>query len=1674
MSLIGEISIHKRAALFVLIWMQGAMAPAMAVSLTVLGDDSTGLLTPVTSYRWLIEEDNTKHIKPGETCLNGVGVPGGSGAEDCLSTTFHQSYMNVVAEGHSIEPMPVLDSSKRYFITVLPDADYSIGGAAIAVGQTLADVVVNALPLQTAQIRVFIFNDNSPINNQPDTPVEQGVEGFSIIVEDAGGRYGISAGHQIKDIFGNPLGSTYLPNGDVDALGNGTIKTDANGVAVIKNLAPAKYGIQAIPPAGSTWVQTTTLEGKKVIDAWVKSNEPPFFTEFGPPGPHVVMGFVQPFADNAVLSGGATVTGQIRSIHNSRPPNFEFYTGAPVADCWVALNEVAVVGAKGLYAGPCDADSNFSIPNVPAGDYQLAVWDGALDMIFGSHLITVNEDGSGNALDLELLDVPVYAWFSRLEQKVFLDVNENGIWDGGESPLFEQGTNIRWRDGTVYQSFPTDLGGEAPYDEVFPFFNWLIAEVDFARFKATGATITVDAGGPVIPGEVTNPQAQNENAGGPNRTETGVVLTQAFQGFLGQTNVIEWGKVPYDTNGPTNDDRNGGISGIVFYAITRAEDDPRFAAAEPWEPGIPRIQIALYNDADFNGVIDDENLDGCPTPADVNNYPFELVPGDEDFIYVLDTSTPEACDYIRDLNGSVFSDGDAIQITVTDSWDDSRPTNCQGTGDEIFAVDDIYTLDCFDGLRNFNQVRPGVFDGGYAFGDISAGNYIVGTGEHPVYSVLKEEDRNVDFGDEFIAADALPPICVGALHTVSNIFSLFDSGEAPFRATEEAPLCDLKQIYLANGQNAAVDFFNFTIVPIAGHVVGFILDDVANEFDPNSPNFGEKFALSFAPISIRDWTGREIGRTYSDRWGAYNALVPSTYTVNAPSPSGMSPNMLTLCMNDPGPVKDELTGEMVTDPFFRRQYSQFCYTFNFMPGSTTYLDTPVVPIAAFAGPDQFPVDCEFPTGTPVIWSTQGPSIAGPYVATAGQLLTIVSAGTVDVPNPDFGAPGELRSISRDFGFGGPTGTVTIDGVAVPVTAWDNDSITISVPNGGQLDIVRGDNNVSTVTGITVTVGGAVQVVSPGGSIQTAIDLASSGDLVVIPPGTYEELVIMWKPVKLQGSGASTVIDAVKSPGEKLEAWRIAVESLITNNSVSLLPAQELGFALPEPDTLTTEEGPGIIVLAKNISTRRGGFGIDRNGPNSRIDGVSVTGADNGGGIFVNGYAHFLQITNNRIFSNHGVFGGGIRIGHPLLTNDNLVYQRGFNDHIGIHNNYVASNGGNGGTGGGISLNHGTDVYKVTENYVCGNFSGGNGGGIGHYGLSDNSLIKDNTILFNQSFNQGKPVNGGGIAIVGAPELNPTAGLGLGAGSVDIISNLIQGNNAGAGDGAGISLNAVNGEDIKARGTSRWHGVDLINNIIVNNVAGFAGGGISLKDSALVNMINNTVANNDSTATTGLAFPVGSANLSANQPAGIVSYNHSAALDAAISTRPRFNRYRGFSNPKMVNNIIWHNRTFHFVIDEDADPPLYCLVPDIDAGEAEVFDDLGVLGVTGGALLNPRYSILTDTTGYDASNFSIDPAFVESYFNGDAGQTLQQLELTTSIATAPAFDEGGNFIDVRFGPHQPIGDYHLTPSSLGSPGSPAIDSGDSSIVSTNSELSMDIDSDARPLGAGVDIGADEVE
>jgi len=1689
-------------------------ASAQTLNVTVVsGEDGT---TAVGDYRWLVEKDLMYHVpfepgpNPGDSDLPVV-------ENDMQALSFHRSHMPLVAEGLSSDGVAFTrEADTHYFISVLPTSGYSIGGAQIAPGDTDITVFVNPHPIPTAQIVVQVCEDINPINNVCD-PGEAPLEGFEVIIEDAGGRYGMSAGFQSYDVWGNPLGTTYLDDsGTVDEFGSG-INTGPDGMAYVKNLAPGKYGVIIVPPAAQGWQQTSTKEGKKIIDAWVKANEPPYFAEFGPPGPHVFAGFVRPFS-NLGTGSGATVQGQGVNLHMSRPPEFAMYAGGsfPHTNCWVGLNDFSSgVPGAGLYIEPCGNDGHFTIPNIPAGAYQLVMWDDNLDLIFLAKTLTVNADGTcyGDPLNgvpgrsCNLGPIPQRQWFTRMEHWVFNDTNGDGRRQcvtescnnpglGDEIGIPEQAVNLRWRDGTMYQSFATDFYGFAPFDEVFPFFAWLVAEVDFARLNATGATIFVDDGGgvpflnpnswdgqlnlqpqnlPLDPGMWIHEGYDIGGATDQARTEGGVVLAQAFQGFLGQTSVIEWGKAPHDADG------NGGISGVVFYSVTRAENDPRYGGPEPWEPGIPGVIVNLYNET-----------------------------------------------------------GDWVATTTTDSWDDNPPTNCQYGSSSAFIFDEggdlEKTIDCYDGMRNWNQVRPGVFDGGYAFDEICTGpldedgaclssfttpipmgRYVVEVIPPDGYQVVRSQDKNVDFGDDYVISELLlPPECVGELYEVPTYLSLNSDGElplpgvgvdelvpAPF-AEDWMPHCDRKNVAISGGNNAAADFFLFTQVPIAAHAVGFILDDTANEFDPSSPQFGEKYAPPFLPVSIRDWTGREIGRTYSDAYGRYNFVAPSTWTNSLPQPSGMSPNMLTTCMN--AKMRPDGTADSMHNP----QYSQFCYTFQYMPGATVYLDTPVVPVAAFTGSNQFPLDCEFADGTPRIHSATNSALEGPFVTTAGEIITITSMGDVQVPNPEYeGLLSESsvpKYITRNFGFGCDVAlpSASIGGVAMNVLDCTQDIdgrdvLTAEVGGaGGQLVVTRSDNGLSSINAVTVQMGlrkRASLITVPGmfPSIQAAIDAAGDNDLILVSPkpdgGAYQEMVIMWKPVQLQGWGEGTKIDAVKAPPESLLAWREKVEALVNNGQVTLVPGQEAAFGGIEPAALWTEEGAGVIVLPK-----AGDFS-KKDYKNARIDGFTISGADTGGGIILNGYASDMQVSNNRLTNNQGQYGGGVRLGHPYLTAEGagctrgeICYPDAENYNVTISHNHVNQNGGISGAGGGVSICTGSDGYALIDNYICGNFNMQQGGGVAHYGLSDGkNVIARNVIAYNESFNQGLTVAGGGLLVAGQPELcaaggpncnDPLLDLSAGSGEVTIQDNLIHGNAAEAGDGGGIRLQKTNGRDVADRPNSQgqWYKIDIFNNIISNNVAALAGGGISLADAKRVNIAHNTISNNDNTSTAGTAFvaAVGELQSTAQPGAGVVSHGHSPALLAYQKQNDD-----DFSDAKLSDNIIWENRWFAFngigtTVDPNTEVGWYGLCPAIGGvaedcatvpaphnGTTAVFSDIAVIGADG--VLPCDTCILTGDP---------DPAFVASYHNGGRIPSIAQPEQQT-IFTPAAFDEGGNFIRLRFGPltrwdpdvvsptyGELFGDYHITSTSS------ALETADAI------EPETDIDGDLRPQGAGPDIGADE--
>ncbi|MDE2349629.1 MAG: hypothetical protein KGL92_14090, partial [Gammaproteobacteria bacterium] len=893
---------------------------------------------------------------------------------------------------------------------------------------------------------------------------------------------------------------------------------------------------------------------------------------------------------------------------------------------------------------------------------------------------------------------------------------------------------------------------------------------------------------------------------------------------------------------------------------------------------------------------------------------------------------------------------------------------------------------------------------------------------------------------------------------------------------------------------AIAKFFIYTSTHEAAKFTGVITDDFTSEFDPFSPAFGEKFSPPNMPIAFRDYTGAEISRVYSDQWGAFNGMTYSSWEVNPPNPTGYSPTMMITCMNDPGPVPGP-NGTTITDPLFNPDYSQFCYEIPFMPGQTQYMDTPVVPTAAFAGSGYNNVDCSYPDATPAIKEVDGDGI-GPWVKESGNLLTIHALGDQIVNNYGYSgpaatqAPFNQKTVTRHYGFGGSQGSgwVRIGGVLAPVQSWSDTTIVVQVPDDvpkcavqqqeqyggkeahcGEL-VIRAGNGKKSIDSVTVTIGGKAPTVLTAsdpltptgpGAIQRAIDAALPGDLIIVPPGYYNEMLIMWKPVRLQGVGAaSSIINANAQPAGKLDPWRHEVNCLFglalngtpmgpghpydatgavkcaqegpvagingfsgktQNPQIDRLPLEgivgwdtttngNLAQMLQEPTLMGAYEGAGITVLAKGVNThgaKSGYYGSGaeaafptgstvltkadctsgRNDSNpypsnfqcnpSSIDGLAITdSSEGGGGIFVHAWAHNLQIANNRIYNNIGTLAGGINVGQgespdgyfagtptdsdpgscqsSKITNTQLPYC--FDMHLNVHNNDVTLNtsigdelfSGTPAGAGGVSFCTGADYYKFNYNWVCGNESTGDGGGVSHLGFIYHGTISHNTVLFNLSTNPTIATNGGGIIIEGAaPDGFTTAGLecgsvvdidcppglpdGTGPG-LRINANLIMGNSAESGSGGGIRFQSVTGPEVSVfpKHPERWYTVAVTNNIIANNVAGWDGGGVSLQDSLAVNFVNNTIVANDSTASSGVLFntlgaPLASApgatnqtftaTTSAPQPAGLVSMQNSGNLSATfkgltITCPDAHPNCTQISTPYLTNNILWQNRTYY--------------------------------------------------------------------------------------------------------------------------------------------------------------------
>jgi hypothetical protein len=1592
-------------------------------------DFATG--APLANFNYVINLDNSRYVDPATR----------QPADPFPKYTTTESNSPIVREGDQTRNNVSLPDG-RYLISVR-SLDHKMWGKHInlpadATGDALTVRIdlteqSDAHPLPLGKIRVFVFNDNAWTNGAPDVE-EPALQGFRAGLEEQ------THSEVTVDYNNNPL------------CGDGVCNTAANGLVTIPNLGPATYFIDVHPPEGpcnddpdSQWYQTTTIDGGLQLQAGVEEGSDgtgaPGEQLWEPPTNRTAwwFGFVcapQPFAN----PGTGEIIGQARNWQGWPPFDVLTYGQDPVDFPFVALSDAAT--DRTVFVGRGDEQGNFDILNVPAGTYNLAIWDEQLSYIMRFLPVTV---GAGQTVEVNTPDslgesaVGVSRWFGWLDGDVYNDANGNQVRDEGEAGIPNTDVDQRWRDGSIKEATFTDPTGhyEYPTAEGGPLGKWFINEQGFARDDVTGASVHDEH-----TGEVT---AIPTNQGGALLSNQ--LVTE------GHRATVDWGKVDYPDGKP------GQIVGITYWATTRNEFDARFQAHEDYEPAVPDVTVLLETPGpDGQANTDDDVV--------VNKY---------------------VTDHWQHPNAS-----------------QDPPQGCavrDATGAPVTGLNPDIGPNCLETPITGEQSKDGAFDGGYAFADYCAGGYdldadacnggadpvdlvpgtyvthvvmpkdstdteracnptnssgfknisdphgaVPGGGNGCLYRVVREEDVNVDLGNKFTPAIPPPP-CTGDDHVIDK--STLTPRSTFFNVPDaHAPLCDKRLIELTPGLNANADFnlmTNFRNDPNGedasdtrtgdvqepGRIIGLVSNDIYFERNKQSMWYGEPRPIGGIPVGIyqRVDTVPNASPPYTaDNWrlmttvtttpeGTYEALLPSTETLNCPIPQGPCPGMYLVKVNDPGTAGSPNNG-------YNPNLLTATAAWDVWPGLTDQLDTPLDPISG--------TGCEDPA---VPARPELLQVSKPYVLSgdsgAARQITIQGdfIGTAGPAN----ATGGRVTLTDDR-----TGTVTTltqaagGGIVswTPGTASTPDTIVIQVPaintttfrpGPKQLAIVSSvaNGSVSSANGITIHVLGSngagpnlvtynpnvvnvpppppptPGITDPSNVLQNAINGAAAGSLLVLSPGTYNENVLVWKPLKIQGLGPGGIIGAHELQSRAAEDPRFHVLGSVVDGryfaqnaaSFDATVTANAPYANSAPPFNAVLRGADLTVVAKTASAYNvPSLPAGQDSPafnGARIDGLGLmTGQGEGaGGVQLQANVNNMQLTNNVLENNSGVFAGGIGLGQPYAHGNH-------NFNVRVAYDRLIGNGGLT-RSGGVGIFYGSNNYDLHNNIVCSNFGVEYGAGVSHWGLSPGGKIRDNQIYYNDAVDSGA-----GVSI--QTEQPQGGGLGAGSGSVNVDRNLIQSNYSGDDGGGIFVLDALTAP------------INIRDNQIVDNGAADLGGAITLDDSTNVRIVNNTVANNVSTS---------SSENSDDNPhsAGLASEANDPLFQATLPAGSP-----DFSNPTaLFNNIFWNNNAFTL----SQPGPGATLV---DQG----FLDFEIRGTTNNAdTFTPRYSDLTNglIRGPDGVNHTV-PAGQGNIIGTDPGfVTPFVLELTVS---GSRLDPQVAAVTIT-GADPPVGltgDYHLTTAS----------------------------------------------
>ena len=576
-------------------------------------------------YEWLINDDNTGNPNQASptTALNSDVChpvtptnPNGNSAfpAGCQWPSVHLSAASRVvssgtqADWSSSKSLPVAADVNpatlglkpgKYLVSVRSHG-FEIGGTHFSVPATPNNtdgtfhlrVDLNPQPIPLGTIKVKVFKDEAPADGIFDAATEHGLAGFSAsIVDFLGGRL-------TTDWYGNQLCTEYEKdtNGNVklDSTGaptriagtGGRCLSDADGIITIPNMGQNRYSITVAPPdSQKNWKQTTTLEGGHDWDFWMQSNDTGLDTELvqaGEPVPWAQFGFVDTTAPPTAI-GPATTTGGIKGqVVGAEPyvPGIGGLAGqggangqsgirndGPLSRVWLVLNDLNNADSQAAVTETSDDQGHFNFQHIKDGDYSMGVWDEDQDYAFDIHNVTVR---NGQVVDLQ--NVPLIGWFTKITGYVFVDQNGNGKRDAGEPGVPGFVMQMLNRDNNLEEGgqnlAPTDFKGYYAFKEAYPLGSFEVLQFFNNRYKTTGLTYQAD-----------------------NDPQEHTVLTSAVDistlNIIGLNGRVDVGVQMYDSAAK----EQGGIVATVTYDSTRNELAARQSVTEIYQPGIPNIPV---------------------------------------------------------------------------------------------------------------------------------------------------------------------------------------------------------------------------------------------------------------------------------------------------------------------------------------------------------------------------------------------------------------------------------------------------------------------------------------------------------------------------------------------------------------------------------------------------------------------------------------------------------------------------------------------------------------------------------------------------------------------------------------------------------------------------------------------------------------------------------------------------------------------------------------------------------------------------------------------------------------------------------------------------------------------------------------------------------------------------